>query len=132
MALFGASSKQQKYLVPKLKHYTTKQLPNVNNCKKAFHEAADCWILHLELARPDQIPPTMSGLVQGNHQADQNVINFMIAHSNLSLFPMINNMSYEPYICNQSILPNDFCFNISDSIIGVTNNNLNFDEFIIN
>lgn len=74
----------------------------------------------------------MSGLVQGNHQADQNVINFMIAHSNLSLFPMIKNMSYEPYICNQSILPNDFCFNISDSIIGVTNNNLNFDEFIIN
>lgn len=71
----------------------------------------------------------MSGLVQCNHQADQNLINFMIAYSNLSLFPMINNISY---ICNQSILPNDSCFNILDSIIGVTNINVNFDKFIIN
>ena len=56
----------------------------------------------------------------------------MTVHFNSSLFPMVNDINYEPYTCNQSMLLNDFYFNILDFVAGVANNNLNFDEFIIN
>lgn len=45
---------------------------------------------------------------------------------------MLNDMSYEPYTHNQSMLSNDFCFNTSNSLLGNGNNDLHFDEFILN
>lgn len=41
-------------------------------------------------------------------------------------------MSYKLYTYNQSILLNNICFNISDSLLGDSNNDLHFDKFILN
>lgn len=56
----------------------------------------------------------------------------MTVQANSSAFPMLNDMSYKPYTYNQSMLSNDACFNTSDSFLGDTNNDLHFDEFILN
>ena len=102
MALFGTTSKKRKFNPSgnRAKTSYNKATAKCTHCK-SFHEAVDCWILHPELARPGWTPPTTGGTVQGNHQNDHNAITFMTVQANSSPFPMLNDMSYEPYTHNQ-------------------------------
>lgn len=71
-------------------------------------------------------------LIQGNYQINQNTINFMIIQSNFSFFLILDDMSYEPNTYNQSILPNDSYYDMSDCLDRGTNNDLHLDKFMIN
>lgn len=55
----------------------------------------------------------------------------MSVYANFVMNPWAN-MSYKPNTCNKSIQSNNISFNISDFFAKVEDNNLNFNEFIIN
>lgn len=62
MALFSSISKKRK-LHPisstsmRGKSTYNKITAKCTPCKKCYHEAIDCWILHLDLTRPDWVSP---------------------------------------------------------------------------
>ena len=82
MALFGSTSKKRRFnsSLPaqsaRPKSTYNKATAKCSHCKKPFHEAINCWILHPELAKPGWIPP-VSGPTQANTSNNPNAINFM-------------------------------------------------------
>lgn len=55
----------------------------------------------------------------------------MTIQANSFIFLMFNNLDYNPYTKNKSMLSNNFRFITSNFFLKDTNNNLHFDEFIL-
>lgn len=136
MALFGSTSKKRRFnsSLPaqsaRPKSTYNKAIAKCSHCKKPFHEAIDCWILHPELARPGWVPPA-SGPTQVNPSNDPNALNFMSILALPSQYSSVDE-NYGHHTHNESLLADDhhsfYAFDISS--IPVENNDLNFDEFI--
>lgn len=134
MALFSSTSKKRK-LYPTYstsiqgKSTYNKATAKCTHCKKSYHEAVDCWILHPELARPGWVPPVGNKSVSATTQNDPNSINFMSVYANSAVNPWAN-MSHESNTCDESMLCHEMSSYLSNSLVETENNDFNFDKFI--